>query len=154
MQLPKRSGTSGILKRTKWKSNEQTTAAATSVPEVMCADSFRTTVDNLVKGKETLAGDFHLTLGNKYLYEGSFLLKRRPYTVPVPEKKTNPWRVSYVAPQSFNDVKRWTAQQQIRGFKTERSIDAEMKRNPSMTTRLKDLLSEFCSQIEGQKRVL
>lgn len=97
------------------------------------------------KDSNAITGDFHLTLGNKQLYEGSFLLKSR-YVAP-PKKRASPWRVSYMAPQSFNE---WNGlrtsfsgqQQQSRGFKTERSIDAEMKRNPSMTTRLRDVLSE------------
>lgn len=139
---PKRSAT-GVLKRTKWKKHgEQTTGAA--VPEVMCADSLQETVRNMISQKEGISGDFHLTLGNKQLYEGSFLLKSR-YVVPA-KKKESPWRVSYVAPQSFNE-NRWngpnvTLQLQSRGFKTHRSIDAEMKRNPSMTTRLRDVLSK------------
>lgn len=100
----------------------------------------------MISQKDGISGDFHLTLGNKQLYEGSFLLKSR-YVVPAKKKESPSWRVSYVAPQSFNE-NRWTGgpsatlQLQSRGFKTHRSIDAEMKRNPSMTTRFRDVLSK------------
>lgn len=93
----------------------------------------------MVSTKNSISGNYYLTLGDKQLYEGSFLLKSR-YMV-TPKKRENPWRVSYIAPESFNQNRNWM-QTQSRGFKTERSIDAEMKRNPSMTTRIRDVLSE------------
>lgn len=108
-----------------------------ALPEILCVDSFQETVRNMASSNKDITGDFHLTLGNKELYEGSFLFKTR--YVASPKKWESPLRVSYVAPNSFNDSRI----QQVRGFKTERSIDAEMKRNPSMTTRFRDVLSEY-----------
>lgn len=146
---PKRSAGTGVLKRTKWKTNnvEQSKAASAALPEILCPDSLQETVSNLVCSKDSnaISGDFHLTLGNKQLYEGSFLLKSR--FMGTPKRRESPWRVSYVAPQSFNDS-RWNgtnapfSMHHSRGFKTHRSIDAEMKRNPTMTTRIRDVLSE------------
>lgn len=135
-----------------------------ALPEILCPDSFRETVSNIITHKDSnaISGDFHLTLADKQLYEGSFLLKSRLMSTPqltmTKRREASPWRVSYVAPHSFNDS-RWNGtntpfsssmhlqQQQSRGFKTHRSIDAEMKRNPTMTTRIRDVLSK--REIEG-----
>lgn len=148
---PRRSG-GGVLKRTKLKTSptEQSVKAAVSLPDILCPDSFQETLNNIVAHKQdqtAVSGDFHLTLGNKDLFEGSFLLRSR-LTVPAP-KKQNPLRVSYVAPNSFKD-NRWSSGLDLpstllqwRGFKTERSITAELKRNPTMTTRIRDVLSKF-----------
>lgn len=38
----------------------------------------------------------------------------------------------------------------MRGFKTDRSIEAEQKRNPTMTSRLKTALSNAPQKIDGE----
>lgn len=150
---PRRNG-SGVLKRTKLKATaadkvENSSKAATALPDCLCPDSFRETVNNLRKNDE-ITGDFQVALSNREVYEGSFLLRSRHFALPT--KKPNPLRVSYLAPTSFKDLRNGMSPIdslfsmsafQWRGFKTERSIAAEVKRNPTMTTRIRDVLSKF-----------
>lgn len=143
---PKRNG--GVLKRTKLKTNaaEQSAKVVLSTNESiphLCPDSFQESVKNWTANKSSFAGNLEISLTNGDLFESSILLKPRKV---VPPPKFNPLRVSYIAPKSFNDVRGRVLEMpfavQYRCFKTERSIDAEMKRNPTMTTRLRDALSK------------
>lgn len=132
---------------------EHTTKAATTLPDILCPESFQETVSNIKQHSNGLSGDFNFSLGNQELFNGSFLLRSRflPFSAALPKpKRQNPLRVSYVAPDSFRNSP-WATSGldnpfnllQCRGFKTERSIDAELKRNPTMTTRIRDVLSEW-----------
>lgn len=122
----------------------------------LCSKSLDETIKNFNVNKNTISGDLQLSLKEKELFSGSFVLK------PEKRVKRNTWVISYKSSESFNTNKNETPQtnllslfgaltkqpfqqfsMQIRGFKTDRSFDAEMKRNPNMTSRLKDAFGKM-----------
>lgn len=173
---PKRTG-NAVLKKGKLKStlgaasretnlkvSPQNAKQQTEVAQVLlCADSLHETVRNFGQNRSTISADFQLAIKDEEVLKGSFLLKRTKMVV----RKPNPWQISYKSEWSFNENRNmdrgiinslvqnrsFPYSLQIRGFKTERSYEAEIKRNPTMSSRLKDVFSEYKLGVCNQGKI-